>query len=107
MTIPLDPAAVSPRAEALTERTGALTFLRHNADRTLRVSGAAEVETHGVATPPCYGVVAMRSSGTLYVDTRTVHGRCNHYVVNSHAGGTLIEECIRFEVDAHPRCGER
>ena len=73
-----------------------------NADRTLRDSGADDVQSHRVDTPPRYGVIATRASGTLHIGTRTVHGQYSYYVVNTAAGGALIEQSILVGGDAHP-----
>jgi hypothetical protein len=78
-----------------------------NADRTLRDSGADDIETHRVDTPPRYGVIATRSSGRLRIGARTVHSQYSYYVVNTAAGGALIEQAVIIRGDEHRmRSGE-
>jgi hypothetical protein len=72
-----------------------------NADRTLRDSGADDIHTYRVDTPPRYGVIATCASGTLRIGTRTVHSQYNYYVVNTAAGGALIEQAMLVDGDAH------
>ena len=73
-----------------------------NADRTLCDSGADDIHTYRVDTPPRYGLIATRASGTLRIGPRTVHSHYNYYVVNTAAGGALIEQAILVGGDAHP-----
>jgi hypothetical protein len=47
-------------------------------------------------------VIATRSSGTLHADKRAVYACFNHYVINTAAGGALIEQVIAVGVDARP-----
>jgi hypothetical protein len=77
------------------------TVVLQNADRTLRDGGADDIRTHRLATPPRYGLIATRSSGTLRAETRTVHCDFNHYVFNTNAGAALIEQVIAVAADAH------
>jgi len=65
-----------------------------NADRALRDSGADDIRTYRVDTPPRYAVIATRASGTLRIGTRTVPSQYNYYVVNTAAGGALIEQAM-------------
>jgi hypothetical protein len=76
------------------------TIVLDNADRTLRDSGADDIRTHRLDTPLQYGVIATRSSGTLHADTRAVYAYFNHYVINTAAGGALIEQVIAVGADA-------
>jgi hypothetical protein len=73
-----------------------------NADRTLRDSGADDIRTHRLDTPPRYGVIATRSSGTLHAGARRIHSHFHHYVINTDAGGALIEQAIAIGADARP-----
>jgi hypothetical protein len=72
-----------------------------NADRTLRDSGAEDIHTRRVDTPPRYGVIATRSSGRLHIGARTVHSQYSYYVVNTAAGGALIEQAVIMRGDEH------
>lgn len=72
-----------------------------NADRTLRDSGADAIQTHRVDTPPRYGIIAARSSGRLRIGARTVHSQYSYYVVNTAAGGALIEQAVIVRGDEH------
>jgi hypothetical protein len=72
-----------------------------NADRTLRDSGADAIQTHRVVMAPRYGVIATRASGTLRIGARTVHSQYSYYVVNTAAGGALIEQAVIVGSDAH------
>jgi hypothetical protein len=72
-----------------------------NADRTLRDSGADDIQTYRVDTPPRYGVITTRASGTLRTGARTVHSQYSYYVVNTAAGGALIEQAMLVGGDAH------
>jgi hypothetical protein len=78
-----------------------------NAERTLRDSGADSVHTHHIDTPPRYGVIATRSSGLLHIGVRTVHSQYTYYVINTAAGGALIEQALMVGGDAqHTLSGE-
>ncbi|MGH3958652.1 hypothetical protein [Mycobacterium sp.] len=79
------------------------TIVLNNADRTLRDSGANDIRTYRLDVPPCYGVIAMRSSGTLHADARTIHSHFHHYVINTAAGGALIEQVVAVGAEALPR----
>lgn len=76
-----------------------------NAERTLRDSGADCIHTHHIETPPRYGVIAMRSSGLLHSRARTVHSQYTYYVINTAAGGALIEQALMVGSDAQPTLG--
>jgi hypothetical protein len=66
----------------------------NNADRILRDSGATEVRTHKVDRPAHSGLIAVRSSGDLGAGAHKVHSHFHYYVVNTAAGGALIEQVI-------------
>lgn len=70
------------------------TVLLNSADRIVRDSGATEIRTHRVDTPAHYGVIAVRSSGVLGAGAHKVHSHFHCYVVNTDAGGALIEQAI-------------
>jgi hypothetical protein len=77
-----------------------------HADRTLRDSGADAIQTLRVDTPPRYGVIAARSSGRLRVGAHTVYGQYSYYVVNTAAGGALIEQTVIVPGDDPSLSGE-
>lgn len=79
------------------------TLVFDNAERTLRDSGADSIHTHRIDTPPQYGVIAMRSSGLLHIGARAVHSQYTYYVVNTAAGGALIEQAVMVGSDAQPK----
>lgn len=79
------------------------TLVSDNAERTLRDSGADSIHTHHIDTPPRYGVIAMRSSGLLHIGARAVHSQYTYYVVNTAAGGALIEQALMVGSDAQPK----
>ncbi|HEY2447665.1 MAG TPA: hypothetical protein VGI49_02405, partial [Mycobacterium sp.] len=64
-------------------------------------SGADAIQTQRVDTPPRYGVIATRSSGRLRIRARTVHSQYSYYVVNTAAGGALIEQAVIIRGDEH------
>ncbi len=70
-----------------------------NADRILRDSGATEIRTHRVDTPARYGVIAVRTSGALGAGAHKVRSHFHYYVVNTAAGGALIEQAILIGAD--------
>ena len=70
-----------------------------NADRILRDSGASEIRTRRVDTPARYGVIAVRTSGTLGAGAHKVHSHFHYYMVNTAAGGALIEQAILIGAD--------
>lgn len=73
-----------------------------NAERTLRDSGAESIHTHHIDTPPRYGLIAMRSSGLLHIGARMVHSQYTYYVINTAAGGALIEQAVMVGREAQP-----
>jgi hypothetical protein len=78
------------------------TVVLNNADRILRDSGANDIRTYRIDTPSRYGMIATRSSGTLHAGARAVHSHFLHYVINTAAGGALIEQTIAVGADVHP-----
>lgn len=76
------------------------TMVLNNADRVLRDSGATEIRTHRVDSPLGYGVTAVRASGALGVGARKVHSHFHYFMVNTAAGGALIEQTIFIGADA-------
>jgi hypothetical protein len=75
------------------------TMVLNNADRILRDSGATEIRTQRVDTPARYGVIAVRTSGALGAGARKVHSHFHYYMVNTAAGGALIEQAILIGAD--------
>jgi hypothetical protein len=73
-----------------------------NADRILRDTGAADIRSCAMDIAPRYGVVATRASGVHRSDDRVVRSRFHNYVVNTAAGGALIEQAIAMDADAAP-----
>jgi len=71
-----------------------------NAERALRDCAATGIQTYRLVTPPRYGLVATRSSGTLNTDPRPIHADFNYYVFNTDAGGALVEQVLAVGVDA-------
>lgn len=71
-----------------------------NADRILRDSQAADISAYPLDIPPQYGIIATRASGRLSTGNRQVLGQFNNYVVNSAAGGALIEQAVVVGADA-------
>lgn len=71
-----------------------------NADRTLRDGGADNIRTHRLNVPSQLNLIATHSSGILRGETRTVHNRFNHYVINMATGGVLVEQVIAVGADA-------
>jgi hypothetical protein len=70
-----------------------------NAERILRDSAATEICSHQLHTAPRYGVIATRALGVLHSGDRVVRGQFNNYVVNTAAGGALIEQAIVVGAD--------
>lgn len=65
-----------------------------NADRILRDSAATDIRSCRLEVAPRYGVIATRASGVLHSGDRVVRSQFHHYVVNTNAGGALIEQAI-------------
>lgn len=72
-----------------------------NAERALRDCAATGIHTYRMVTPPRYGLVATRSSGTLNTDPRAIRADFNYYAFNTDAGGALVEQVLAVGVDAH------
>jgi hypothetical protein len=70
-----------------------------NAERILRDSAATEIRSHQLDIAPRYGVIATRASGVLYSGDRVVRTQFHNYVVNTAAGGALIEQAIAIGAD--------
>jgi hypothetical protein len=77
------------------------SLVLNHVDRTLRDSGADAIESHRIAIPLQYNVIAARASGMLSVKDRTVRSQYTDYAVNSAAGGALIEQTLVVVADAH------
>lgn len=73
-----------------------------NAHRSLRDSGAVDVQVGRIDVPKRCGMSATRATGRLDTAGRTVCGQYSHYVVNTAAGGALIEQVILVAVDTLP-----
>ena len=73
-----------------------------NADLILRDSHATDINTYRIDIPPQYPVIATRASGLLHTGKRLVHSQFHNYVINTAAGGALIEQTIMISADAHP-----
>jgi hypothetical protein len=65
-----------------------------NADRILRDSAATDIRSSQLEVAPRYGVIATRASGVLHSGDRVVRSQFHNYVVNTNAGGALIEQAI-------------
>ncbi|WP_242657572.1 MULTISPECIES: hypothetical protein [Mycobacterium] len=77
-----------------------------NADRILRDSQATDISAQPLDIPPQYGIIGTRASGNLTTGNRQVLGQFNNYVVNSAAGGALIEQAVVVGADAQPSLAE-
>lgn len=75
------------------------TLVLDNADRILRDSAATEIRSHQLDIAPRYGVIATRASGVLHSGDRAVRSQFHNYVVNTAAGGALIEQAIAIGAD--------
>jgi hypothetical protein len=73
-----------------------------NADRSLRDIGATDIHTYAMDIAPLYGAIATRASGVIRSRDRVVRGRFHNYVVNTAAGGALIEQAIAINADVAP-----
>jgi hypothetical protein len=65
-----------------------------NADRILRDSAATDIRSHRLDVAPRYGIIATRACGVLRSGDRVVRSQFHNYVVNTNAGGALIEQGI-------------
>jgi hypothetical protein len=65
-----------------------------NADRILRDSAATDIRSRQLDIAARYGVIATRASGVLHSGDRVVRSQFHNYVVNTNAGGALIEQAI-------------
>jgi hypothetical protein len=65
-----------------------------NADRILRDSAATDIRSRRLDVAPQYGIIATRAYGVLHSGDRVVCSRFHNYVVNTNAGGALIEQGI-------------
>jgi hypothetical protein len=65
-----------------------------NADHILRDSAATDIRSCQLEVAPRYGVIATRASGVLHSGDRVVRSQFHNYVVNTNAGGALIEQAI-------------
>lgn len=70
-----------------------------NADRTLRDSGATDIRSYPLDVPRGYGVIATHAVGVLRSGDRIVRSQFRNYVVNTAAGGALIEQAIVIGAD--------
>jgi hypothetical protein len=77
------------------------SLVLNHVDRTLRDSGAEAIESHRIAIPLRYNVIAARASGLLSVRDRAVRSEYTYYAVNSAAGGALIEQIFVVLAGAH------
>jgi len=77
-----------------------------NADRILRDSQATDISAQPLDVPPQYGIIATRASGRLTTGNRQVLGQFNNYVVNSAAGGALVEQAVVVGADAQSALAE-
>lgn len=82
------------------------TVVLLNADRTLRDSGAHDIDTRRIDIPASYGVIATRARGTLYVGTRGVRVHYNHFAVNATAGAALVEQVVLVVAEVYPVLGD-
>lgn len=71
-----------------------------NAERILRDGAATEIRSHQLDIAPWYGVIATRASGVLHSGDHIVRSQFHNYVVNTPAGGALIEQAIVIGADA-------
>jgi hypothetical protein len=65
-----------------------------NADRILRDSAATDIRSRQLDFAARYGVIGTRASGVLHSGDRVVRAQFHNYVVNTAAGGALIEQAI-------------
>jgi hypothetical protein len=70
-----------------------------NADRILRDGGATDIRSRQLDIAPPYGVIATRASGVLHSGDRVVRSQFHNYVVNTAAGGALIEQALVIGAD--------
>lgn len=71
--------------------------------RTLRDSGAQEIQSHRVDVAVQYNVIAAQASGLLSVKDGILRSQYTDYAVNTASGGALIEQIILVVGEAFPR----
>ena len=70
------------------------SMMLDNADRILRDSAATDIRSRQLDIAARYGVIATHASGVLHSGDRVVRSQFHNYVVNTNAGGALIEQAI-------------
>lgn len=73
-----------------------------NAERILRDSAATEIRSQQLDIAPRHRVIATRASGVLHSGDRVVRSQFHNYVVNTAAGGALIEQAIVIGAEELP-----